>query len=147
MTSNIGASYLLEGIDSDGNIDASAQNMVMNELKMHFRPEFLNRLDELIMFKPLTKTNISGIIELIIDDLNKRLVEKELKIHVTDKAKEFIVDNGYDPVYGARPLKRYIQKNVETLVAKLILSDDLRPGEIVVVDLDASAQKLIANSK
>ena len=106
----------------------------MNELKGHFRPEFLNRLDEIIMFKPLTKDNIGHIINLLMDDLNKRLVEKEIKVELTDSAKKFITDNGYDPIYGARPLKRYLQKHVETLAAKLILGDGVRTGDTILID-------------
>ena len=123
LTSNIGSQYLLDGIDEDGNIRPEAENAVMHDLRAHFRPEFLNRLDETVLFKPLTKNNIGGIVNLLIADVNKRLADKELSIALSDSAKQFIVDNGYDPVYGARPLKRYLQKNVETLAAKLILSD------------------------
>ena len=126
MTSNIGAHYLLEGIDASGEIEQSAQDMVMGELRNHFRPEFLNRLDEIIMFKPLTKDNIGGIIKLILNDINERLADRELSIEIDEQAQRFIVENGYDPVYGARPLKRYIQKYVETLAAKLILSEEVR---------------------
>ncbi len=136
MTSNIGAQYLLDGIEENGEIKQESQDMVMNELRGHFRPEFLNRLDEIIMFKPLTKGNIGGIINLIIDDLNKRLADKELTIELTDEAKHFIIENGYDPVYGARPLKRYIQKYVETLAAKLILAGDLDSGDTIVIDVE-----------
>ena len=136
MTSNIGAQYLLDGIEENGEIKQESQDMVMNELRGHFRPEFLNRLDEIIMFKPLTKDNIGGIINLIIDDLNKRLADKELTIELTDEAKHFIIENGYDPVYGARPLKRYIQKYVETLAAKLILAGDLDSGDTIVIDVE-----------
>ena len=136
MTSNIGAQYLLDGIEENGEIKQESQDMVMNELRGHFRPEFLNRLDEIIMFKPLTKGNIGGIINLIIDDLNRRLVDKELTIELTDEAKHFIIENGYDPVYGARPLKRYIQKYVETLAAKLILAGDLDSGDTIVIDVE-----------
>ena len=136
MTSNIGAQYLLDGIEENGEIKQESQDMVMNELRGHFRPEFLNRLDEIIMFKPLTKGNIGGIINLIIDDLNRRLADKELTIELTDEAKHFIIENGYDPVYGARPLKRYIQKYVETLVAKLILAGDLDSGDTIVIDVE-----------
>ena len=136
MTSNIGAQYLLDGIDENGEIKQESQDMVMNELRGHFRPEFLNRLDEIIMFKPLTKGNIGGIINLIIDDLNRRLADKELTIELTDEAKHFIIENGYDPVYGARPLKRYIQKYVETLAAKLILAGDLDSGDTIVIDVE-----------
>ena len=126
MTSNIGSQYLLDGIDEKGQIKPEAESSVMHDLRAHFRPEFLNRLDEIILFKPLTKGNIGGIIELLIADVNKRLADKELKIALTDEAKDFIIENGYDPVYGARPLKRYLQKNVETLAAKLILADGVR---------------------
>ena len=121
MTSNIGAQYLLEGIDSNGNIENSAQEMVMGELRAHFRPEFLNRLDETILFKPLTKDNIGSIIRLILADINRRLADRELRIEISDRAQHFIVEQGYDPVYGARPLKRYIQKHVETLDRKSVV--------------------------
>ena len=149
MTSNLGSQELLEGIEADGSISAECENRVMNELKGHFRPEFLNRLDEIIMFKPLTKDNIGHIINLLMDDLNKRLVEKEIKVELTDTAKQFITDNGYDPIYGARPLKRYLQKHVETLAAKLILADGVRAGDTILIDvkdgkLDASAVKTTA---
>ena len=133
MTSNIGASYLLEGIDSDGHIEESAEKMVMEELRAHFRPEFLNRLDETILFKPLTKENIGGIIKLIIADLNSRLEDKELKVELSTEAEQLIVEDAYDPVYGARPLKRYIQKYVETLAAKLILADKVEQGDIIMI--------------
>ena len=133
MTSNIGAGYLLEGIDENGIIRKETEDLVMNELRNHFRPEFLNRLDETILFKPLTKKNIGGIVDLIIQDLNRRLEDRELKIELTDEAKQFIVDNGYDPVYGARPLKRYIQKYVETLSAKLILNDAVSAGDTILI--------------
>ena len=136
MTSNIGAQYLLDGIEENGEIKQEAQDMVMNELRAHFRPEFLNRLDETIMFKPLTKNNIGGIIRLIIHDLNKRLADKELTIELSMEAEQFIVDNGYDPIYGARPLKRYIQKYVETLAAKLILADEVRSGDTIVIQVE-----------
>ncbi len=133
MTSNIGASYLLEGIDREGNISGEAEKMVMEELRAHFRPEFLNRLDETILFKPLSKENISGIIKLIIADLNRRLEDRELSISLTPQAEAYIVDQAYDPVYGARPLKRYIQKYVETLSAKLILEDAVSQGDTIVI--------------
>ena len=135
MTSNIGANYLLEGIGPDGQIGRETENLVMNDLRSHFRPEFLNRLDETILFKPLTKENIRGIVNLIIADLNQRLSDKELELELTDEAMHFIVENAYDPVYGARPLKRYIQKYVETLTAKLILSDTVRTGDKVEISL------------
>ena len=134
MTSNIGSQYLLEGIDEDGNITEAADSMAMNDLRAHFRPEFLNRLDEIIMFKPLTKGNIGGIIGLLVEDVNKRLADRELSIALTDSAKQFIVENGYDPVYGARPLKRYLQKHVETLAARLILADGVRAGDVLQID-------------
>ena len=135
MTSNIGASYLLEGIDQNGNINEEAEKMVMNDLRAHFRPEFLNRLDETILFKPLSKENISGIIKLIIADLNKRLSDRELMVELSPEAEQFIVENAYDPVYGARPLKRYIQKYVETLSAKLILADRVEQGDTILIDV------------
>ena len=133
MTSNIGANYLLDGINEDGTIKPEAEAAVMNDLRAHFRPEFLNRLDETILFKPLTKDNIGGIIHLIIADLNKRLADKQLTIRLTDEAMQYIVDNAYDPVYGARPLKRYIQKYVETLAAKMILADQVEEGDTIVI--------------
>ena len=136
MTSNIGANYLLEGIEEDGTIRPEAEEMVMNDLRAHFRPEFLNRLDETILFKPLTKQNIGGIIRLILADLNRRLEDRQLTIRLTDEAEKFIVDNGYDPIYGARPLKRYIQKYVETLSAKLILADKVAAGDTILIDVE-----------
>ena len=144
MTSNIGSQYLLDGIDEKGQIKPEAESSVMRDLRAHFRPEFLNRLDEIILFKPLTKGNIGGIIELLIADVNKRLADKELKIALTDEAKDFIIENGYDPVYGARPLKRYLQKNVETLAAKLILADGVRAGDTIEIGL--SDGKLTASA-
>ena len=138
MTSNIGSSYLLDGVEEDGSISETAEQMVMGDLRAHFRPEFLNRLDEIILFKPLTKQNITGIIDLLIADLNKRLVDKELSVELTEKAKMYIVDNAYDPVYGARPLKRFLTKNVETLTARLILSGELSMGNTVIIDYDGS---------
>lgn len=136
MTSNIGSSYLLEGIDGQGNITEEAQNMVMADLKNHFRPEFLNRLDETILFRPLTKENITNIIDLLVKDLNRRLEDKELKVELTLSAKGFIADNGYDPMYGARPLKRYLQKSVETLAARLILSDGVDADDTILIDVE-----------
>ncbi len=136
MTSNIGSSYLLDGIDENGAIKEEAKNQVLEELRMHFRPEFLNRLDETIMFKPLTKDNIGNIIDLLVADLNKLLAEKELKLAITDAAKSYIMDHGYDAVYGARPLKRYLQKNVDTLVARMILAGDLSQGDTITIDVD-----------
>ena len=135
MTSNIGANYLLDGIESDGTISEDAENAVMTELRSRFRPEFLNRLDEIIMFHPLTKENIGGIIQLIIDDLNRRLSDRDLHLELTPEAKQFVVDNAYDPAYGARPLKRYIQKHVETLAARLILQDAVDEGDTILIDV------------
>lgn len=136
LTSNIGSAYLLEGIDEEGNIKTESENMVMSELKSSFRPEFLNRLDEIIMFKPLTKDNIGGIVDLQLADINRRLAEKDISIALTDEAKSFIIENGYEPAYGARPLKRYLQKHVETLAARVILSDGVAAGDVITIDLD-----------
>ncbi len=136
MTSNLGSQELLEGIDSDGTIRPECEEEVMAELKMHFRPEFLNRLDEIILFKPLTKENIKNIITLLMEDLNRRLVDKEIKVSLTEAARDYIVENGYDPVYGARPLKRFLQKHVETLSAKLILSDQVLTGDTICIDME-----------
>ena len=133
MTSNIGSAYLLDGIDEDGEITEQAEKYVMNDLRAHFRPEFLNRLDETILFKPLTKSDIRSIINLLLADLNKRLSDKELRLEMTDEAKDFITENGYDPVYGARPLKRYVQKHVETLAARIILQGDVISGDTIVI--------------
>ncbi len=146
LTSNIGSQYLLDGIDENGDIRPEAKAEVMNDLRAHFRPEFLNRLDETILFKPLTKNDIGSIIDLLVADINKRLADKELVVALSDSAKQFIVDNGYDPVYGARPLKRYLQKNVETLAARLILSDGVHTGDTIRIDvvdgkLNASAER------
>ena len=135
MTSNIGSEFLLDGIDEDGSIKEDAEKQVNDMLKLHFRPEFLNRLDEIIMFKPLTKDNIAGIIELLMADLNKRIEDKEISIELTPSARDYIIDCGYDPVYGARPLKRFLQKNVETLVARAILSNSLTMGDNVKIDV------------
>ena len=136
MTSNIGANYLLDGIREDGMIAPEAENMVMEDLRSHFRPEFLNRLDETILFRPLTKDNIGGIIKLIIADLNKRLADRELTIQLSEAAERYIIENAYDPVYGARPLKRYIQKYVETSIAKLILQDKVSAKDKVIIDVE-----------
>ena len=136
MTSNIGSPYLLEGIDENGNIKEEAQNLVMNDLRGHFRPEFLNRLDEIIMFKPLTKDNIGNIVDLMVKELDNRLADQELSLKLTDAAKDMVVEKGYDPVYGARPLKRYLQNYVETLAAKKILSGDVHAGDTLVLDVE-----------
>ena len=135
MTSNIGSTYLLEGIDDKGEIKEETEKMVMTDLRNHFRPEFLNRLDEIILFKPLTKDNIGKIVELLVKDLNKRLSDQELSLELTDEAKTRVIEKGYDPVYGARPLKRYLQKYVETLAAKEILSGRLHAGDTIVLDV------------
>ena len=138
MTSNIGSEYLLEGIDSAGEITQDCSDKVMSMLRGHFRPEFLNRLDEIIMFKPLDKSSIGGIVDLLLTDLNARIADKELKLKLTDAAKNHVIEEGYDPIYGARPLKRYLQKNVETLVARSILGNTLRAGDTITLDYDAS---------
>ena len=135
MTSNIGSSYLLDGIDENGEIKPEAEQMVMNDLRAHFRPEFLNRLDETILFKPLTKQNIGGIIKLMIADVNKRLEDREISIALTPQAEQYIIEHGYDPVYGARPLKRYLQKHVETAAARLILNGNINPGDVIKIDV------------
>ena len=145
MTSNIGSSYLLEGIDEDGNIKPEAHVIVINDLKNHFRPEFLNRLDETIMFKPLTKANITNIIDLLVKDLNLRLADKELSVELTPAAKNYVADHGYEPMYGARPLKRYLQKSVETLAARLILSDGVDAEDTILIDVEND--QLIARVK
>ena len=139
MTSNIGAQYLLDGINEDGTIKPEAEKMVMEDLRAHFRPEFLNRLDETILFKPLTKDNIKGIVSLIIAGLNRRLSDRELTVKLTPEAEQFVVDHAYDPVYGARPLKRYIQKYVETLSAKLILADGVEEGDTILIEVKDDA--------
>ena len=145
MTSNIGSSYLLEGIEEDGTIKEEARNAVMNELRMHFRPEFLNRLDETILFKPLTKGDIENIIHLIVKDINNRLSDREISIEISKNAQNYIVEEGYDPVYGARPLKRFVQKYVETLAAKLILADKVAAKDIILIDLEE--EELVAKVK
>lgn len=139
MTSNLGASYLLDGIDENGDIKPGVESDVMAELRSNFRPEFLNRLDEIILFKPLSKNNIGGIIHLLMNELNERLADRELRVELTDEAEQFIVDHGYDPVFGARPLKRYLQKTVETLAAKLILSDEVRTGDTILIEVKDGA--------
>ncbi|MCB5714296.1 ATP-dependent chaperone ClpB [Lactonifactor longoviformis] len=145
MTSNIGSTYLLDGIQSDGEISPQCEEMVHQDLRNHFRPEFLNRLDEIIMFKPLTKENIGGIVDLLIKELNHRLADQELSLELTGEAKAYVIDGGYDPVYGARPLKRYLQKYVETLSARLILSGEIDAGDTILIDVEN--QKLVAKVK
>ena len=136
MTSNLGSTYLLDGIEPNGEISQEARDMVDRDLRAHFRPEFLNRLDEIIMFKPLTKENIGGIVDLLVEDLNRRLKDQELSLRLTDAAKDYILEGGYDPIYGARPLKRYLQKYVETLTAKLILSGNVGTEDTIVIDVE-----------
>ena len=143
MTSNIGSQYLLDGIDGTGAIKEDAEQMVLGELRNHFRPEFLNRLDETILFKPLTRDNISHIVDLMVADVNKRLEDKELRIELTEAAKEYITEHGYDPAYGARPLRRYLQKHVETLAARIILQGDIHQGQSIVVDVAEDGERLI----
>ena len=147
MTSNIGSQYLLEGIDEQGNITKEAEDLVMGDLRAHFRPEFLNRLDETILFKPLTRENIGSIVTLMIADTNKRLEQREIRMDLTDRAKAFVVEHGYDPVYGARPLKRYLQKYVETLAARIILQDQVRAGDVIIIDTTEDGQKLTVRAE
>ena len=139
MTSNIGSAHLLDGIDENGNISKDAEEAVMNELRAGFRPEFLNRLDEIILFKTLTKSNIGEIIHLLMEDLNSRLVDKEVRVELSKEAEAYVVDHGFDPVYGARPMKRYLQKTVETEAAKLILADRVRAGDTILIDVENGA--------
>ncbi len=145
MTSNIGSSYLLEGIEEDGTIRKDCEDLVMTDLRAHFRPEFLNRLDEIVMFRPLTRDNIGSIVDLMMADLNERLKAQDISLELTDAAKDFIIEGGYEPTYGARPLKRFLQKNVETLAAREILSGDVRGGD--VIELDVRENKLSAEVK
>ena len=134
MTSNLGSEYLLSGINEDGSISEECENRVNDLLKASFRPEFINRLDEIIMFKPLTKANIEDIIALVAADINKRLSDKEISFVLTKEAKQYIADTAYDPVYGARPLKRFMQKNIETLLARKILEGDIHQGDVITID-------------
>ena len=145
LTSNLGSEFLLEGIDENGNIDPKTEELVMNTLRSRFRPEFLNRLDEITMFKPLTKDNIASIVDLLLKDLNHRLESQEIKIELTDQAKDYVTEHGYDPMYGARPLKRFLQKHVETLSAKLILSGEVMPRDTILIDTNEKG--LIASVK
>jgi ATP-dependent Clp protease ATP-binding subunit ClpB len=147
MTSNLGSAHLLEGIGADGSILPEAEQTVMAELQNHFRPEFLNRLDEIIMFKPLTKDNIGNIIKLMMDELNERLKDRRIRVELTPEAENFVVENGYVPVYGARPLRRYLQKYVETLSARLILSDTVRADDTIEIDVSDGQLKARAVSK
>ena len=147
MTSNIGSSYLLEGIDEKGEICPESEALVMQELRNHFRPEFLNRLDETILFKPLTKENIGCIVDLLLEELNHRLSEKELTLTLTKEAKEYVVEHGYDPVYGARPLKRYLQKYVETMAARFILAGEVQAGSVMVVDREGDGLVILERRK
>ena len=136
MTSNLGSQYLLDGIGDDGNITEDAKNSVFGELRRQFRPEFLNRLDEIICFKPLTKTELNGIIDILTQSLKKRLADKTLGLEITDAAKQLIIEHGFDPVFGARPLKRYLQASVETLIAKTILSGEMEAGHVITIDVE-----------
>lgn len=136
MTSNLGSQFLLDGVHEDGSIGEDSKNFVFSTLKQAFRPEFLNRIDEIILFKPLTKSDISGIVNLLIADLQSRLEDKELKLEITERAKEYIISNAYDPVYGARPLKRFLQSKIETLLAKAILANRIGNGDTVTIDVD-----------
>ena len=135
LTSNIGSTYLLEGVDDAGNISDEAREETMADLRASFRPEFLNRLDEIILFKPLTRSNISTIIRLLMKELNERVREKEIRVELTEEAVEFIAEQAYEPAFGARPLKRYLQKNVETLLARKILADEVRMGDTVTINV------------
>lgn len=145
MTSNLGSQYLLDGIDDDGNITEDAKNSVFGELRRQFRPEFLNRLDEIICFKPLTKTELNGIIDILTESLKKRLADKTLGLEITDAAKQLIIERGFDPVFGARPLKRYLQASVETLIAKTILSGEMEAGHVITIDVENG--ELVCNDK
>ena len=147
MTSNIGSPYLLDGIDESGEIKPEAQELVMNDLRNHFRPEFLNRLDEIILFKPLTKANIGSIVDLMVQELDRRLADQELSLVLTDAARAHVIENGYDPIYGARPLKRYLQKYVETLTARKILSGDVHAQDTLILDVDNGEFKIQVKEK
>jgi ATP-dependent Clp protease ATP-binding subunit ClpB len=136
MTSNLGASELLDGIDENGSISSDAEELVMAQLRGAFRPEFLNRLDEIILFKPLTKENIGNIVTLLLAELNERLLDKDIKVELSEEAKTFVIENGYDPNYGARPLKRFLQKYVETIAAKVILSGEVGMGDTILIDVE-----------
>ena len=136
LTSNLGSQYLLEGINDRGEISEEARSQIDRLLKQSFRPEFLNRLDEVVCYKPLTKENITSIVDLLLAGLNRRLEDKQLKVELTDAAKTFVIDNGYDPLYGARPLRRYLQHSVETLAARKMIADEVQPGTTLVVDCD-----------
>ena len=143
MTSNLGAEYLLEGIDDEGNISPESEQAVMDQLRTSFRPEFLNRLDEIIMFKPLTRSDISDILDLLIADVNRRVEDKEIHLSLSDRAKDYITEQAYDPAYGARPLKRYLQKNVETLLAKKILADEVHMGQQLTMDVGEKGLEIV----
>ena len=145
MTSNLGSMILLEDVKDDGAISEATRQAVMATLRQSFRPEFLNRLDEIVMFKPLTKDNIGGIITLLMNELNARLKDRDIKVDLTDGAKTFIIDEGYEPAYGARPLKRFLQKNVETLSARLILEGNVSEGDTILIDV--ADGKLVATTK
>ena len=146
MTSNIGSSYLLEGIGEDGSIQKECENLVMQELRAHFRPEFLNRLDETILFKPLTKTDVTSIVDLLLADINKRLADKDIQVELDSQAKLYIVENGYEPAYGARPLKRFLQKHVETLAARVILSQEISMGSTILIKVENEQLSAVVKS-
>ncbi|MCQ2512000.1 MAG: AAA family ATPase, partial [Lachnospiraceae bacterium] len=146
MTSNLGSQFLLDGINDAGEITDAASELVMNQLRASFRPEFLNRLDEIIMFKPLTKDNISSIIDLQLDEINRLIAEKELSVELTEAARVLVADRSFDPAYGARPLKRYLTKNVTTLAARLILEGNLKPDDVILIDVDEN-NNLVAKVK
>jgi ATP-dependent Clp protease ATP-binding subunit ClpB len=137
LTSNIGSHYLLEGIDKSGELGETAKNQVMGELRQHFRPEFLNRVDDIVLFKPLTLSEVEQIVGLLTEDLSKRLAERQIKIEISDAARHFIAESGYDPVYGARPLRRYIQRELETRIGRALIAGDVADGATLNVDLDA----------
>ncbi|MCI5928232.1 MAG: AAA family ATPase, partial [Pseudoflavonifractor capillosus] len=134
LTSNLGSQFLLDGIDADGEISQTARDQVNDLLKHSFRPEFLNRLDEIVFYKPLTKSNITHIIDLLVADLNRRLADKQLTVELTQAAKDFVIDSSYDPIYGARPLRRFVQHTVETLISRKIIADQVSPGDTITVD-------------
>lgn len=145
LTSNLGSSFILDGIQPDNTISDDAKSQVENLLKTSFRPEFLNRLDEIVFYKPLAKSEIGSIVDLMLKDLNKRIAHKQISIDVSDSAKQYIIDRGYDPVYGARPLRRFIQSKVETLVGKMIIASDLKPDDVIAIDYNGS--ELVASVK
>ena len=147
LTSNIGSNYILEGINEKGEISEEARSLVEGMLKQQFRPEFLNRLDEIVFYKPLTKEEITKIVDLLMKDLQKRLKDKQLTVSLTPAAKDYVVEQGFDPIYGARPLKRFLQRKVETLIGRMIIAEDLLPNTHLEVDYDRTSDKLVVNKK